>query len=153
MPLNPPIGDWRNKTVWIVGASSGIGRATASLLHSQRAQVIVSARSSEALEEFVAEHPGAVALALDVTDRQSVATAFEQLRARGDLDGLVYCAGHYRAMRADAMDLPDMLRHLDVNYVGALNLLDATLPHLLQRPRGSAFVSLVSSVAGYQIGV
>ena len=150
MPLNPPIGDWRNKTVWIVGASSGIGRATASLLHSQGARVIVSARSSEALEEFVAEHPGAVALALDVTDRQSVATAFEQLHARGDLDGLVYCAGHYRAMRADAMDLPDMLRHLNVNYVGALNLLDTTLPHLLQRPRGSAFVSLVSSVAGYR---
>ena len=61
MPLNPPIGDWRDKTVWIVGASSGIGRATASLLHSQGARVIVSARSSEALEEFVAEHPGAVA--------------------------------------------------------------------------------------------
>ena len=150
MPLNPPIGDWRNKAVWIVGASSGIGRATASLLHSQGARVIVSARSSEALEEFVAQHPGAMAMALDVTDRQSVATAFEQLRARGELDGLVYCAGHYRAMRADAMDLPDMLRHLDVNYVGALNLLDATLPHLLQRPRRCAFVSLVSSVAGFR---
>ena len=150
MPLNSPIRDWQHTTVWIVGASSGIGRATASLLHSRGARVIVSARSSAALADFVAEHPGAVALALDVTDRQSVAAASGQVFASGALDGMLYCAGHYRAMRSDALDLPDMLRHLDVNYVGALNLLDATLPHLLQRPRGSAFVSLVSSVAGYR---
>ncbi|MEO6626760.1 MAG: SDR family NAD(P)-dependent oxidoreductase [Burkholderiaceae bacterium] len=150
MPLNTPIKDWHAKTVWIVGASSGIGRATASLLHSRGAQVIVSARSSGALQDFVREHPGAKAVALDVTDRQSVAAASAQVFALGALDGLLYCAGHYRPMLADAIDLPDMLRHLDVNYVGALNLLDATLPHLLQRPRGSAFVSLISSVAGYR---
>ncbi len=150
MPLNPPIRDWRQKTVWVVGASSGIGRATASRLHESGARVIVSARNLRALEGFVAGHPGALAIALDVTDRQQVSTAFAQVIAHGPLDGLMYCAGHYRAMRADALDLPDMLRHLDVNYAGALRLLDATLPHLLQRPRDSAFVSLISSVAGYR---
>ena len=149
MPLNTPISDWRQKTVWIVGASSGIGRATASLLHARGARVIVSARNIGALQDFVATHPGAQAVALDVTDRQSVGKASAQVFALGALDGLLYCAGHYRAMHADAIDLPDMLHHLAVNYIGALNLLDASLPHLLQRPRGSAFVSLVSSVAGY----
>ena len=150
MPLNRPISNWRQKTVWIVGASSGIGRATASLLHARGARVIVSARSAGALQDFVAGHPGAHAVALDVTDRQSVAGASAQVFALGALDGLLYCAGHYRAMRADCIDLPDMLHHLGVNYVGALNLLDASLPHLLQRPSGTAFVSLVSSVAGYR---
>jgi NADP-dependent 3-hydroxy acid dehydrogenase YdfG len=37
-------------------------------------------------------------------------------------------------MSALQIDLPDMLRHNQVNYVGALNLLDAVLPHLLAQP-------------------
>ncbi|MCU0928837.1 MAG: short-chain dehydrogenase, partial [Burkholderiaceae bacterium] len=34
MPLNPPIRDWANQVVWLVGASTGIGRATAERLHA-----------------------------------------------------------------------------------------------------------------------
>lgn len=150
MPLNPPLTDWRNKTVWLVGASTGIGRATASLLHARGARVIVSARKLDALEQFVQEHPGAIAVALDVTDGAAVARACAAVLVIGRLDGLVYCAGHYHAMRAQSLDLPDMLRHLDVNYAGALRLLGATLPHLLANPPGSSFISLIGSVAGYR---
>jgi NAD(P)-dependent dehydrogenase (short-subunit alcohol dehydrogenase family) len=150
MPLNSPVTDWRGKTVWMVGASTGIGRATASLLHARGARVVVSARNKEALDTFVAEHPGAVAVALDATDRAAVALAAAQVLALGNLDGMVYCAGHYNAMRADTMDVPDMERHLRINYVGALYLLDAVLPHMVRTTRGAAFVSLVGSVAGYR---
>ena len=150
MPLNPPITHWRGKTVWLVGASSGIGRATASLLHAQGAKVIVSARNADALDSFVAQHAGSVALALDATDRQAAQAATRAVLAMGDLDGMVYCAGHYNEMRSDAMDVPDMVRHLQINYVGALHLLDAVLPHMLGRARGGGFVSLVGSVAGYR---
>lgn len=150
MPLNPPITDWRGKTVWLVGASSGIGRAVASLLHSRGARVILSARNVLALEQFVAEHPGAKALPLDVTDGAAIAAAARSLLADGGIDGMVYCAGHYHAMRSQNLDLADMVRHLDVNYTGALRLLDAVLPHLLARTPGSAFVSLIGSVAGYR---
>ena len=150
MPLNSPVTDWRGKTVWMVGASTGIGRATASLLHARGARVVVSARNKEALDTFVAEHPGAVAVALDATDRAAVALAAIQVLALGNLDGMVYCAGHYNAMRADTMDVPDMERHLRINYVGALYLLDAVLPHMVRTTRGAAFVSLVGSVAGYR---
>ena len=150
MPLNSPVKDWQGKTVWIVGASTGIGRATAAALHARGARVVVSARKLDALDAFVAGHPGAVAVALDATDRQAVTVATTQVLALGPLDGMVYCAGHYHAMRADAMDVPDMERHLQVNYVGALYLLDAVLPHLLRTTRGGAFVSLVGSVAGYR---
>ena len=150
MPLNSPVTDWRGKTVWMVGASTGIGRATASLLHARGARVVVSARNKEALDTFVAEHPGAVAVALDATDRAAVALAATQVLALGNLDGMVYCAGHYNAMRADTMDVPDMERHLRINYVGALYLLDAVLPHMVRTTRGAAFVSLVGSVAGYR---
>ncbi len=150
MPLNAPITHWRGKTVWLVGASTGIGRATASLLHAKGAKVIVSARNADALNAFAAQHPGAVALALDATDLEAVKAATLAVLAMGNLDGMVYCAGHYNEMRAEALDLRDMLRHLQINYVGALHLLDAVLPHLLGRTRGGGFVSLVGSVAGYR---
>ena len=64
------------------------------------------------------------------------------------LDWVVYCAGHYQAHEATAFDLPDMLRHQDVNYTGALRVLDVLLPRLLAQ--GHGHVSLVSSVAGYR---
>ncbi|MCZ4313412.1 SDR family NAD(P)-dependent oxidoreductase [Comamonadaceae bacterium G21597-S1] len=149
MPLNPAIRDWHGRTVWLVGASTGIGRATASLLHARGARVIVSARSTDTLEQFVAEHDGARAMPLDVTDRDAVRTAMQAIARDGGLDGMVYCAGHYTAMDPDAIDLDDMVRHVDINYTGALTLLDAVLPHLLGERARKPFVSLVGSVAGY----
>jgi NAD(P)-dependent dehydrogenase (short-subunit alcohol dehydrogenase family) len=109
--------------------------------------VTVSARKAEALAAFVAQHPGSQALALDATDPAAVTLAATNLLAQGPLDCVVYCAGHYRAMRAEAIDVADMQRHMAVNYLGALYLLDAVLPALLARGRGH--ISLVGSVAGY----
>ena len=148
LSLNPPLTDWCGKTVWIVGASTGIGRATAAALHGLGARVIVSARKAQALDDFVQQHPGSLALALDATDPQAVQAAAQQLRPHGQLDLVMYCAGHYQPMRADALDLPELRRHIEVNYLGALNLLHAVLPMLLAR--GVGHVSLVGSVAGYR---
>ena len=152
MPLNSPITRWQGKAVWLVGASTGIGRATAAALHAQGARVFVSARNTEALNDFAAKHAGAVALPLDASDAQSVKAAAGVILGQGGLDVAVYCAGHYREMRAERMDLDDMLRHVQINYVGALNLLDAVLPHFLARARAGqpGHISLVGSVAGYR---
>ena len=70
--LNPPLTDWHGRLAWILGASSGIGRATAEALHKQGARVIVSARQSAALQDFVREHPDCLALPLDVTDAEAL---------------------------------------------------------------------------------
>lgn len=146
-PLNPPLNDWQGKTVWLVGASSGIGLATAAALHRAGARVLLSARSAQSLTDFVQQHPGSQAFALDVTQRQAVQQVATQVLQQGPLDCVVYCAGYYRPMRATALDLQDMLHHSDVNYRGVLYLLDAIVPSLLAR--GSGHISLVSSVAGY----
>jgi NAD(P)-dependent dehydrogenase (short-subunit alcohol dehydrogenase family) len=148
MALNPRLQTWRGQRVWLIGASSGIGLACAQALHAAGAQVCVSARQSAALDEFVAQHPGARALAMDVTDANSVAQASAAAWATQGLDWVVYCAGHYRAHDAAHFDLADMLRHQDVNYTGALRVLDVLLPRLLAQ--GHGHVSLVSSVAGYR---
>ncbi len=138
MALNPPLRDWSGKSVWLVGASSGIGQACADQLHAQGATVYVSARKAELLQAWVAAHPGAdaqgqpraVALPLDVTDRTALQQASEAITARGPLDLVVYCAGYYLPVDARAYSLEEMLRHEQVNYVGALYLLEAVLPVL-----------------------
>ena len=147
-PLNPPLKNWHGKTVWIVGASSGIGRATAAELHGLGARVVVSARKAKDLDDFVLAYPGSLALPLDATDAQAVARAAQELLLEGPLDCVMYCAGHYQAMRADALDVPDMLRHVQVNYCGALYVMDAVLPAFMAR--GAGHLSLVGSVAGYR---
>ena len=148
MSYNPPFTDWHGKTVWLVGASSGIGRATAHALHAQGAKVVVSARNQQALDVFVAEHPGAVALAVDAGDAASVKAAASVVLGAGPLDLVLYCAGYYKEMRATEFDLQIMLEHQRVNYLGALYVLDAVLPHFVKRQAGH--ISLVSSVAGYR---
>ena len=149
MPLNPRIEDWTGRTVWLVGASTGIGQATAHALHARGARVVVSARSGPALQAFVNAHEGSVARVVDVTDAASLRqTADEIVSTHGQLDLVLFCAGVYTPMRATEFNLKTAVWHQQVNYVGALNLLDAVLPHLLRQRQGH--LSLVSSVAGYR---
>jgi NAD(P)-dependent dehydrogenase (short-subunit alcohol dehydrogenase family) len=153
--MNPPLTDWSGLRVWLVGASTGIGAATAAALQARGAQVLISARKQQALDAFVAQHPPtspgtrlAQAWPLDVTDSAAVARTAHAILAQGPLDLVLYCAGHYREMRATAFDLADLQQHLAVNYSGALHVLDAVLPALLAQ--GHGHLSLVSSVAGFR---
>ena len=149
MALNPRITDWNGAVVWLVGASTGIGRATGALLHAHGARVVVSARNEAALAAFEDEHPGSRGIAVDVTDAGSLqAAAATVIALHGRLDVVLQCAGHYRPMRATAFDLQEAVRHNQVNYVGALNLLDALLPQLIAQRAGH--IGLVASVAGYR---
>ena len=56
--LNPRLRDWHGQGVWIVGASSGIGLATAEALAVAGARVVVSARKAGPLQDFAARHAG-----------------------------------------------------------------------------------------------
>lgn len=78
--LNRPMKAWHGKTVWIVGASSGIGEATAAALHAVGARVIVSARQAQtlgALPQSLAYGPTKAAL-INLAE-----TLYQDLRPRG----------------------------------------------------------------------
>ena len=147
-PLYAPMRDWQGRRVWLVGASSGIGLACAQALHAAGAQVIVSARRPREVLEWAARDPRVQWHALDVTDAQAVAALAQRLASEGPLDLVVYCAGHYKAQRAEQADLQDWLRHDRINYQGALHVLHAVLPTLIAQQHGH--FSLISSVAGWR---
>lgn len=145
--MNHPIKDWHGKRVWIIGASSGIGRATAELLLKKGATVAISARNLAALAEIVAIYPNAVALPVDVTQPESLKAAYQQFCAEQPLDLYLHCAADYQPMRAWQIDIVRMQRSMHINYGGVLNALDVVLPDFLARQQGR--VVIIASVAGY----
>lgn len=146
--MNPRIDNWKDKRIWIIGASTGIGAETARLLLSRGARVALSARRREALESVAAAHSLAIVLPLDVNDHASVIAARDTLIARWQaFDLVLVVAGGYVEMRADEFDLQRANALIDLNVRGPLNCLDAVLPVLLKRRHGG--IGIVASVAGY----
>ncbi len=145
-PLNAPIESFAGKRVWVVGASTGIGAATANLLLERGARVAVSARSGEALEAAFACR--ATVLPVDVTDAEAAASAARRLCDEwGGIDLVLSVAGAYKAMRAWETDLPEVRRIVEVNLMGVFNVFAAVQPTLVKQ--GAGGFGIVGSVAGY----
>lgn len=148
LQLNSPMTYWQDRRVWLVGASTGIGLACAQALRAAGAQVVVSARNAQGVQDWAAQDAGVQWRALDVSQPAEVQATAHALLAEGPLDLVVYAAGYYRAQRATALDLDDLLQHDKVNYQGALQVINAVLPGMLARQSGH--ISLLSSVAGWR---
>ena len=152
--MNKQIANWQGKHVWIVGASSGIGEALAKLLLSKGAVLALSARRAEPLGAILsaatAEQASAMhlILPLDTTIPEQLSAAHEQMRKEWPrLDVVVWLAGTYQAMRADALDLPVIHQTIAANLTSVYNGLSVFLPTMIKQKSG--IVTLVSSVAGY----
>jgi NAD(P)-dependent dehydrogenase (short-subunit alcohol dehydrogenase family) len=148
LQLNAPMTDWHDRRVWLVGASTGIGLACAQALRAAGAQVVISARNPQDVLDWAKQDAGVQWHSLDVGDHAEVQATARAILAQGPLDLVVYAAGYYRAQRATAMNMEDLLQHDKVNYQGALQVIDAVLPALLARQSGH--ISLLSSVAGWR---
>ena len=69
-------------TIFIPGATSGIGLGLALRFHAAGNKVIIGGRREEQLRRITAEHPGIEAVVIDITDRASVEDAAETVRTR-----------------------------------------------------------------------
>lgn len=146
--MNPRITDWHNKRIWIVGASTGIGAATARLLLSKGARVALSARRGNLLSDIVNGNPNALIAPMDVTDHSAVlATRDFVLQQWGEFDLILIVAGSYQEMRADSFDLTIANQMIDLNLRGVLHCLDAVLPVFLAQGKGG--IGVVASVIGF----
>jgi NAD(P)-dependent dehydrogenase (short-subunit alcohol dehydrogenase family) len=135
------------RAVWVVGASSGIGAATARELIRRGARVAVTGRREQLLQEVARGEM--LVVPADVTDAGALANAAATvLDALGPLDVVVYSAGYWQQMDATAWDTDVFERHLRVNLTGLSNTLAVVLPPMLER--GQGVVAGISSVAGYR---
>ncbi len=147
-PLNPPLATYAGRRVWLIGASYGIGAALARELLGRGAQVALSARKRELLEQVAAGHAAARVQPLDITDHASVLAARDALlQTWGGIDLVLVVAGTHTEMRAQDFDIARARQLLEVNLHGVLNCVDAALPPLLAQ--GTGGIAIVSSVAGY----
>ncbi|MFO1197281.1 MAG: SDR family NAD(P)-dependent oxidoreductase [Burkholderiaceae bacterium] len=151
-PLNAPIRDWRERRVWLVGASSGIGAALARALLERGARVALTARRPAALADVAGDALAgerSLCVPADVTDAAAVRAAHDEVLARwGGIDVAIWVAGTWAPMRSEDFDLGVARQMLDTNLAGVLNGLAVLLPTL--RRQGSGGIALVSSVAGYR---
>jgi len=142
--------DSRNlKTVFITGASSGIGESCALYLDRRGWRVFASVRKPVDAEQLRSRSSSNLTpLLMDVTDEASVtsaaATITETLGVAG-LDGLVNNAGIALPGIIEFMHLPDLRRQLEVNLVGQIAVTQAVLP-LLRRNFGR--IINISSTSG-----
>jgi short-subunit dehydrogenase len=142
-----------NQVVVVTGASSGIGRALARALAAAGAKVGLIARRKEQLDalagDVAAAGGRAAAAAADVSDREQVRAAVDELRQRlGPVDLLVANAGVGAPTLIDPLNVGDVEKMIRVNVLGVVYAIDAVLPEMLRRRRGH--LAAVSSLAAYK---
>src|SRR5258708_1449948 len=132
------------KTVWITGASSGIGEALARELSARGARLILSARRADELERVASACADAEVLPLDMGDREDVRAKTARVANRVDIAVLAAGISQRSLARETSSDVDRRL--MEVNYLGVIELTKAILPSMLARRHGHLVA--ISSVAG-----
>jgi len=144
------MNNFRDRRVWITGASSGIGEALAVAFHDAGARLILSARREDELKRVQAlcgGEPGTKVLPIDMSIAGELpAKARAALAIFGGIDILVLNAGI--SQRALARDSDDRVYRqlMEVNFFGPEELTRAVLPAMLEARDGHFVV--ISSIAG-----
>ncbi len=143
--------DFKNKIVWITGASSGIGEALVYLLNDHGAKLIISSRRSGSLYEVkqkCKKNPLDVhVLPLDLEQSETLALKAENAwKIYGAIDILINAGGI--SQRGTVLETTPAVEQkiMNINYWGTVNLSKALLPKMLERQTGNLVV--LSSVVG-----
>jgi NADP-dependent 3-hydroxy acid dehydrogenase YdfG len=144
--------DLAGKGVVVVGASSGMGRATAQAAVAAGARVVASARNGAALEQLAAQQRAAgrdmLTVATDATQRAQVDHLLDSaLQSLGRIDVLVNCVGTNIARRAlSELSAADWAMMLDVNVTAAFHLTQAVMP-VFRAQKDGLLIHISSSAA------
>lgn len=147
------MGRLKEKTAVITGASSGIGLCVAQAFAEEGAHVVICARGLEKAEsaaESIRSSGGrALALPCDVTSDDSVNALHEGvLDATGAPDIIVNSAGYYQISRFLDTPLDVYRRTIEVNYLGAVRMIQRFLPEMIEAGYGKV-VNIASTAGKY----
>jgi NAD(P)-dependent dehydrogenase (short-subunit alcohol dehydrogenase family) len=138
-------------TAWIIGASSGIGRALARIMADDGTKVTVSARRKAELDDLKNElGPDKITvMPLNISDAEAARAAVETMSNKYQLpEVIVIAAAIYEQADADSLDTALFSKMMTINYLGPLNVLSALVPKM--KTLGQGHIAIVSSVAGYR---
>ncbi len=142
---------FKDKKVWITGASSGIGEALAYAFNSEGAKLILSARRKEELERVAAAcedtDDRVFILPLDLSKPETFAGATEKAQAHfGGIDILVNNGGVSQRATAMESSMDSFRQIMEINVFGTIGLTKAVLPYMVEQKSGHIVV--ISSVMG-----
>ncbi len=148
--MTTPIKDWREKRVWVIGASFGIGRSLAELLARQGAVIILSGRTQPALDHLKStlSGKGHIVCPLDVESEDDISQSFQRVtKDFSKIDMIIYCAGIYHPGSFLEGSAVDFAQTFNTNFLGAVRLLRIVGPHF--SPNKGCQIVFVGSVAAY----
>ncbi len=149
----------KGRTIFLTGASSGIGEGLAIEMAKRGATLGLLARREEMLKDLAARCEAAAkgakedckarVFAADVTDAAAVKKAADAFRAEfGHIDILIANAGIGGSADARELDIEKVTQIINVNLIGAVNSVGAVLPQMIERRSGQMVA--ISSLAGYR---
>jgi len=130
------------KTIFITGASSGLGRATAKLFASKGWKVIASMRDPKK-EKELGDISGISLMALDVTDPHEIETVAQQVVASGGVDVVFNNAGYGLGGALEGLTDEQILRMVNTNMLGAIRTTRAFTQHFREK-RAGLFINTTS---------
>ena len=139
----------QRKTIWITGASSGIGRALAIKFANEGWTVAASARRENLLEELKQENNNINSYPLDVTNVDQCNSVFKKIL--DDFENIEICVfgtGINDAKSEKEFNLDKVRKIMEVNFFGTMNSINSIYKYFSEKKSGQ--ISIISSVAGYR---
>jgi len=139
----------QNSDVWfITGCSTGFGRELAKLVLDRGYRAVITARDPGMIRDLTAGHEGhALALKLDVTDKEEVAEAVKWAEsAFGSIDVLVNNAGYGYVGALEESEESEVRALMETNFFGLTRMIHAVIPGMRRRRRGN--IVNISSLGG-----
>ena len=141
--MSSPAQYWKGRQIWVLGASSGIGRAVAEQLASYGAKLILSSRPSDSLQALC-EQLNAVYLPIDLNaEDQTIDFATAGIK---HLDGVLYSAGVCHYLDSNDFDMEKFKASFQVNLFAVASVWKAALP-LLKKSTFRPMFAAVSSLS------
>ena len=143
--------EFKGKTIWITGASSGMGKALAIALANEQCHLILSSRNIEELNGVAklveAKGSKAEVIPMDMSDVPAIEKTVQSIIAKGTkVDGLFQFAGISQRALAAETSIEITRKIMEINYFGVVAMATAILPHMIEN--GGGYLAGTSSITG-----